>query len=520
MSSAADRPRDPGLAVERTALAWQRTANGFVTLAALTLGGASPRDERLDADPALGRPRSLSRLIGRAGVGAAGLSRPARWPERGWPRWRRRRSSPQRWRRRGRGMTRGGAAHAARTDWRGRGRRCAAGGIEGRESSRRGVGRAAEAVGERHNCGLSAPGSTCCRLPPRARRRPLPPSCVVLHAVGAADVGASTGPAPRSPGGAPLGGRGQRLGERAHRAQRRPSWPAAILGLGAPAIRRAHRSRGGLMIGHRGLDRGRGRPRPCALQEPHDLGGAWRGSARDRRGAAVDDPRTKSDRAGSGRGNHRSAGGRRPVPPKRAPTASSSISAAVKLSDETSTSCAAPGELRDSIPTGTLDLPAGLLPRSSALFYGRPPPRAARGPAGVRAALRGRRAVAPEAAPRSSPRPEHAPMSRSTASRCARCRAVRPRATRRPHRAGACLGSRSGRRTSRPASRAARATSVGRRRPGGRGRPARRPGARARRRRARACAAWRPGRSAVARPWSRRCLVTDVGGRATSSLRA
>lgn len=44
MPSAADRPRDPGLAVERTALAWQRMAGGFATLAALTLGGAARRD--------------------------------------------------------------------------------------------------------------------------------------------------------------------------------------------------------------------------------------------------------------------------------------------------------------------------------------------------------------------------------------------------------------------------------------------------------------------------------------------
>ncbi len=54
MSSAADRPRDPGLAVERTALAWQRMATGFVTLAALTLGGASRRDEPWMLIPALG----------------------------------------------------------------------------------------------------------------------------------------------------------------------------------------------------------------------------------------------------------------------------------------------------------------------------------------------------------------------------------------------------------------------------------------------------------------------------------
>lgn len=54
MSSAADRPRDPGLAVERTALAWQRMATGFITLAALTLGGAARRDEPWMLVPAFG----------------------------------------------------------------------------------------------------------------------------------------------------------------------------------------------------------------------------------------------------------------------------------------------------------------------------------------------------------------------------------------------------------------------------------------------------------------------------------
>jgi hypothetical protein len=43
MPSAADRSRDPGLAVERTALAWQRMALGFTSLAALTLGAAAHR---------------------------------------------------------------------------------------------------------------------------------------------------------------------------------------------------------------------------------------------------------------------------------------------------------------------------------------------------------------------------------------------------------------------------------------------------------------------------------------------
>ena len=43
MPSAAERARDPGLAGERTALAWQRMAMGFTSLAALTLGVAAHR---------------------------------------------------------------------------------------------------------------------------------------------------------------------------------------------------------------------------------------------------------------------------------------------------------------------------------------------------------------------------------------------------------------------------------------------------------------------------------------------
>jgi hypothetical protein len=54
MSSAPDRSSDPGLAVERTALAWQRMATGFITLAALTLGGASRSDQPWMLIPALG----------------------------------------------------------------------------------------------------------------------------------------------------------------------------------------------------------------------------------------------------------------------------------------------------------------------------------------------------------------------------------------------------------------------------------------------------------------------------------
>jgi uncharacterized membrane protein YidH (DUF202 family) len=45
MRSAADPPDDPGLARERTALAWQRMALSFITLAAVTLGAAAHRGE-------------------------------------------------------------------------------------------------------------------------------------------------------------------------------------------------------------------------------------------------------------------------------------------------------------------------------------------------------------------------------------------------------------------------------------------------------------------------------------------
>jgi uncharacterized membrane protein YidH (DUF202 family) len=44
MSSAAERRRDPGLAPERTSMTWQRTALGFISLGALTLGAAAHRN--------------------------------------------------------------------------------------------------------------------------------------------------------------------------------------------------------------------------------------------------------------------------------------------------------------------------------------------------------------------------------------------------------------------------------------------------------------------------------------------
>jgi uncharacterized membrane protein YidH (DUF202 family) len=54
MPSAADTPRDPGLAVERTALAWQRMALGFTSLAALILAAAAHRDKPWMLVPAAG----------------------------------------------------------------------------------------------------------------------------------------------------------------------------------------------------------------------------------------------------------------------------------------------------------------------------------------------------------------------------------------------------------------------------------------------------------------------------------
>src|SRR3954464_10239262 len=43
MPSAAEPPRDPGLASERTALAWQRVALGFTSMAAVMLAAAAHR---------------------------------------------------------------------------------------------------------------------------------------------------------------------------------------------------------------------------------------------------------------------------------------------------------------------------------------------------------------------------------------------------------------------------------------------------------------------------------------------
>jgi uncharacterized membrane protein YidH (DUF202 family) len=54
MPSAAERPRDPGLAAERTALAWQRMALGFTTLAAVTLAAAAHRNAPRLVLPAAG----------------------------------------------------------------------------------------------------------------------------------------------------------------------------------------------------------------------------------------------------------------------------------------------------------------------------------------------------------------------------------------------------------------------------------------------------------------------------------
>jgi hypothetical protein len=52
MPSTAEHPRDPGLALERTTLSWQRMATGFATLAALIIGAAAHRGEAWMALPA------------------------------------------------------------------------------------------------------------------------------------------------------------------------------------------------------------------------------------------------------------------------------------------------------------------------------------------------------------------------------------------------------------------------------------------------------------------------------------
>src|SRR3954467_11348070 len=54
MRSAADRPRDPGLAPERTAMTWQRMALGFISLGALVLGAAAHRNTPWMLLPAAG----------------------------------------------------------------------------------------------------------------------------------------------------------------------------------------------------------------------------------------------------------------------------------------------------------------------------------------------------------------------------------------------------------------------------------------------------------------------------------
>jgi uncharacterized membrane protein YidH (DUF202 family) len=54
MPSAAEHPRDPGLAAERTALAWQRMALSFTSLAAVILAAAAHRDAPWMLVPAAG----------------------------------------------------------------------------------------------------------------------------------------------------------------------------------------------------------------------------------------------------------------------------------------------------------------------------------------------------------------------------------------------------------------------------------------------------------------------------------
>jgi uncharacterized membrane protein YidH (DUF202 family) len=53
MPSAAEPPGDPGLASERTALAWQRMALGFTSMAAVMLAAAAHRQEPLLIAPSV-----------------------------------------------------------------------------------------------------------------------------------------------------------------------------------------------------------------------------------------------------------------------------------------------------------------------------------------------------------------------------------------------------------------------------------------------------------------------------------
>jgi uncharacterized membrane protein YidH (DUF202 family) len=53
MPSAAEPPRDPGLASERTALAWQRMALSFTSIAAVTLAAAAHRQAPLLVAPSI-----------------------------------------------------------------------------------------------------------------------------------------------------------------------------------------------------------------------------------------------------------------------------------------------------------------------------------------------------------------------------------------------------------------------------------------------------------------------------------
>src|SRR3954465_1238988 len=70
MPSTAEPPRDPGLAAERTALAWQRMALGFTSMAAVNLAAAAHRQAPWLTAPAGSRPRPPPPR-------APGLARPA-----------------------------------------------------------------------------------------------------------------------------------------------------------------------------------------------------------------------------------------------------------------------------------------------------------------------------------------------------------------------------------------------------------------------------------------------------------